>query len=155
MKGDHNMESKIVNIEEFKAVGITYFGDNNNGEIPKLWEVFNKRFTEIKNKNNSMLCYGICDGEPDSECKFQYTACAVVDSFEDIPEGMEAKVVPGGKYIVYTYGGAIKDLGLFYNDMFSKWLPASGCEVDCRPQLELYDERFMQNGEFDIFIPIL
>lgn len=148
------MEEKIISIEGFKAVGITYFGNNENGEIPNLWETFNKRYRDIKQKNKSMYCYGICDGEPDSECRFHYTACAKVDSFEDVPEGMEAKVVPEGKYIVYTYDGDLKDLGGFYNDIFAKWIPASGYEMDCRPQLELYDERFMSNGEFDIYIPI-
>lgn len=148
------MEGKIVSIEGFKTVGLTYFGDNKNGEIPKLWEVFNNRYRDIKHKSKSMFCYGICDDEPDSECRFHYTACAEVDSFEGIPEGMETKVVPSGKYVVYTYGGAIKDLGEFYGNIFSKWFPASGYEMDFRPQLELYDERFMDNGEFDIFIPI-
>ena len=90
----------------------------------------------------------------DSEGRFHYTACAEVDSFEDLPEGMETKVVPEGKYLMYTYRGAIKDLGEFYNDIFTKLIPASEHEIDCRPQLELYDERFMKNGEFDIYIPI-
>jgi len=148
------MEGKIVNINEFKAVGLTYFGNNNNGEIPKLWEVFNKSCGNIKNMSKSMLCYGICDDDMDSEGRFHYTACVEVDSFDSIPEGMEAKVVPAGKYAVYTYSGAIKDLGLFYNDIFQKWMPASGYEIDFRPQLELYDQRFMNNGEFDIYIPI-
>jgi AraC family transcriptional regulator len=148
------MEVTIVSIEGFKAVGITYFGDNNNGEIPNLWGAFNNHYLNIKHKSNSMLCYGICDADMDSEGRFHYTACAEVDSFEDIPEGMVAKVVPGGKYIVYTYRGAIKDLGEFYNNIFTQWLPASGEEIDYRPQLELYDERFMRNGEFDIYVPI-
>jgi len=148
------MEGKIITIESFKAVGLTYFGDNNNGEIPALWNVFNSRYTDIKNINSSRLCYGICDCGMDNEGGFRYTACAEVDSFEDVPEGMETKVVSAGKYIVYTYRGAIKDLGEFYQNIFTKWLPASGEEMDYRPQLELYDERFMQNGEFDILVPI-
>jgi AraC family transcriptional regulator len=148
------MEGKIVSIKDFKAVGLTYFGKNENGEIPNLWEVFNRRFVDIKSKSKSMLFYGVCDDEPDSEGIFHYTACLEVDSFEGVPEGMETKVVPAGKYIVYTYGGDIKDLGGFYSDIFARWIPASGCEIDYRPQLELYDDRFMGNGEFDIYIPI-
>lgn len=148
------MEGKLINIRGFKAVGLTYFGKNENGEIPKLWEVFNKRYTDIKNKSKSMLCYGICDDEPDKEGNFHYTACVEVDNFSEIPEGMDVKVVPEGKYIVYTYGGAIKDLGDFYCKIFTTLLPSSGYEMDIRPQLEVYDDRFMQNGEFDIYIPI-
>lgn len=148
------MEGKIVIINGFKAVGLTYFGNNKNGEIPNLWDVFNKSYKDIKQKSKSMLCYGICDDEPDSDGRFHYTACAEVDSFEDVPAGMEIKIVPEGKYIVYTYGGAIKDLGEFYNEIFTKWLPTSGYDIDYRPQLELYDNRFMCNGEFDIYVPI-
>lgn len=148
------MEGKIVNLSSFKAVGMTYFGNNNNGEIPKLWEVFNNRYKDIKQKSKSMLCYGICDDEPDSEGRFHYTACAEVDSFEGVPEGMVTKVVSPGKYLVYTYTGTIENLGEFYSEMFSSWIPDSGYEMDFRPQLELYDDRFMRNGEFDIYIPI-
>lgn len=148
------MEGKIVSIEGFKAVGITYFGDNKNGEIPNLWNVFNKCYKDIKQKSQSMLCYGICDGEMDSECRFHYTACAEVDRFENVPEGMVTKSVPGGKYLVYTYSGALKDLGEFYNNIFTKWMPVLEYEIDYRPQFELYDDRFMNNGEFDIYIPI-
>lgn len=148
------MEGKLLTIGSFKAVGLTYFGKNENGEIPKLWEVLNTSYKNIKHKSKSMLCYGICDDMPDDECRFHYTAAVEVDSFEDIPEGMDTKVVPAGKYLVYTYTGAIKDLGEFYNDIFSNWLPASGYEMDCRPQLELYDNRYMDNGEFDIYVPV-
>ncbi|AGK99425.1 GyrI-like domain-containing protein [Clostridium pasteurianum] len=148
------MDGKLVSVESFKTVGITYFGNNSNGEIPKLWEVFNNRYKDIKQKSESMLCYGICDDEMDSEGRFHYTACAEVDSFQDVPEGMETGVVPDGKYLVYTYEGAIKDLGDFYNNIFTKWLPDSEYEVDYRPQFELYDTRFMDNGEFDVYIPV-
>lgn len=148
------MNEKIVNLEGFKTVGIPYVGDNSNGEISTLWEAFNKTCKDIKHKSKSMLCYGICDSEMDSEGKFHYTACVEVDNFCDIPEGMVTKVVPEGKYLVYTYKGIIKDLGEFYNNIFTKLIPASSYEIECRPQLEVYDDRFISNGEFDIYIPI-
>lgn len=148
------METKLVDLKGFKAVGITYFGNNSNGEIPNLWQVFNNRYKDIKHKSKSMLCYGICDSEMDSQNRFHYSAAAEVDSFEDIPEGMETKIVPEGKYLSYTYSGDIKDIGNFYNDIFSKYIPASSHKIDSRPQLEVYDERFMDNGEFDIYIPV-
>jgi AraC family transcriptional regulator len=148
------MEGKILNIEGFKVIGITYFGNNENGEIPSLWDVFNSRFGEIKTASTPMICYGICEAEGDCESGMIYTASTQVDSFENVPEGMVTKVVPSGKYLVYTYTGALKDLGHFYGKIFSVWLPASGHEIDFRPQLELYDDRFMASGEFDILIPV-
>lgn len=148
------MEGKILTIKGFKAVGITYFGDNKKGEITKLWDTFNKQYNQINQKSKTMLCYGICDDMPDSEGRFHYTACAEVDSFLDLPEGMVTKVVREGKYVVYTYSGDLKALGEFYENIFTKWLPASGYQFDQRPQFELYDQRFMNNGEFDVYFPV-
>ncbi|MDP4178478.1 MAG: GyrI-like domain-containing protein [Bacillota bacterium] len=148
------MEGKIVVVKEVKAIGIVYFGNNMKGEIPELWNVFNKSYTKIKHKSSTNLYYGICDDMPDEQGRFHYTACAEVDSIEEIPEGMEVKIIPDGKYAVYTYIGELKNLGDFYNSIFSKWMIESGYEIDYRPQFELYDERFMKNGEFDIYVPI-
>lgn len=148
------MEGKTIQIKGFKAVGVSYFGDNNKGEIPKLWEVFNTRYGEIKNKDNPSVCYGVCYDAPDAEGRFDYMACTSVENFGDIPEGMETKIIPDGKYLVFTFGGSLSELGDFYGNIFSKWLPTSGCEMDCRPQLELYDGRYMDNGEFDVYIPV-
>lgn len=154
VKGDYKMEAKVTSINEFKAVGITYFGNNINGEISKLWQVFNSRYNEIGSKNKSRLCYGVCEDMPDAEGRFHYTACAEVDSFVNIPEGMETKVVPAGKYAVYTFNGSLDKIGEFYDNIFAKWMPEAGYTVDARPQFELYDERYMDNGEFDLYMPI-
>jgi len=148
------MEAKIKSINEFKTVGITYFGNNTKGEIPKLWEVFNSRYKDINNKTKAGLCYGICEDMPDAQGRFHYTACAEVGDFLNIPDGMEAKVVPAGKYAVYTFAESMDKLGEFYETIFGKWIVESGYQMDERPQFELYDERFMQNGEFDLYMPI-
>jgi AraC family transcriptional regulator len=154
MEGDKNMEGKIISIKEIKTIGMVYYGGNCAGEIPELWRVFNQNYMNIKHKSSSQLCYGICDDMPDVEGKFHYAACSQVDSFEDIPEGMEVKIIPEGKYVMYTYSGLIENLGEFYENIVSKWMPALKYEMDCRPQFELYDNRFMENGEFDIYMPI-
>lgn len=49
------MQGKIVSLDGFKAVGMTYFGDNNNGEIPKMWQIFNQKFMEISNMSKPVL----------------------------------------------------------------------------------------------------
>ena len=148
------MEAKIKIVDEFKAVGISYFGNNENGEIIKLWAAFNSRYMEIKNKSQYGITYGICDDMPDSECRFHYVAAAEVDNLESIPEGMKTIVVPKGKYAVYTFKDTLDKLGKFYEDLFTKVMPEAGYELDMRPQFELYDERYMKNGEFDLYMPI-
>lgn len=66
---------------------------------------------------------------------------------------MVTKTIPAGNYLVYTYEGDIKNLGEFYGKIFETYLPQSGHEMDMRPQLEVYDDRFMKTGTFDIYIP--
>ncbi len=148
------MQGKIVSVDEFKAVGMTYFGDNNNGEIPKMWQIFNQKFMEISNISKPVLFYGICDSDMDEQGRFDYAAAVGVDSFENVPETMVTKTIPAGNYLVYTYEGDIKNLGEFYGKIFETYLPQSGHEMDMRPQLEVYDDRFMKTGAFDIYIPV-
>lgn len=92
------MQGKIVSVDGFKAVGMTYFGDNNNGEIPKMWQIFNQKFMEISNMSKPVLFYGICDSDMDEQGRFHYAAAVGVDSFENVPETMVTKTIPAKFY---------------------------------------------------------
>ena len=101
-----------------------------------------------------VLFYGICDSDMDEQGRFHYAAAVGVDSFENVPETMVTKTIPAGNYLVYTYEGDIKNLGEFYGKIFDTYLPQSGHEMDMRPQLEVYDDRYMKTGAVDIYIPV-
>lgn len=153
-EGGDILEPKIVHKDELKVVGMPYYGNNSKGEISQIWGVFCKRMNEIKNKTNFEVSYGVCDPEVSEDGKFHYTACVEVSSFEDIPEGMVTKVVPEGRYAVFTYNGPIEKIGEFYKKIYKDWLPNSEYEVEIRPDFEYYDKRFCQKGELDIYVPI-
>ena len=148
------LEPKIVEKGEFRVVGIPYYGSNQNGEIPKLWGVYNQRYGEIKNKVNFEVCFGVCDPGMSEDGKFHYTICTEVNSFQDVPEGMITKVVPGGKFLVFTYNGPVEKIGNLYKEIYGTWIPNSQYEVEMRPDFEYYDKRFCDNGEMDLYIPI-
>jgi len=148
------MEPKIVEKKDFKVVGIPYYGNNENGEIPKLWGVYNERAGEIKDIVSHEVCLGVCDPGMSEDGKFHYTICKEVKSFQDIPQGMITKEVPGGKYLVFTYNGPIEKIGEFYKKIYGTWLPNLQYEVEVRPDFEYYDKRFCENGEMDIYVPI-
>lgn len=147
------MIGKIIEIEGFKAIGISYFGDNKNEEIKDLWAAFNNNWKQIPDKDPSQLCYGVCEAM-NEKGEFKYTACSKVTSLDNLPAGMEGKVVPAGKYAVYTFSESLDKLGDFYNNLFTKTIVEDALTFDNRPELEVYDHRFLENGVFDIYVPI-
>ena len=80
-----------------------------------------------------------------------------VNSFENIPDGMEAYVLNGGKYAVFQYKGNPNNGGEAFQYIFQEWLPNSGFSLDNRPHFEVLGEKYKNNSdesEEEIWIPI-
>lgn len=149
------MEPKIVDVDEFKIIGLEYVGKNQNGDIPQLWEKFVSRVDEIENAVNPEILYGVCYSLHD-DGSFSYIACQRVESIQEVPDGLVGKTVPTGKYAVFTHKGSLNGLRSTYDQIYKTWLPKSGHKQTLAPEFELYDERFdnSKNSEMDIYIPI-
>lgn len=152
------MDYKVIERNEIKLVGMIERIVMPNNTIGLLWEKFNARYEEIKNKVENMVCYGVADNmaEPYS---FDETVCTEVSSFESIPEGMITKVIPARKYLVFTHKGLLADGSLMktYEKIYSEIIPKLDFEIDNNLNFELYDERFKHDSkesEFDIYVPI-
>lgn len=146
------MKVPVVEVNGFTVVGLEYFGDNKLGEIASLWPVFNEREEEVENKIADGS-YGVCS-EMDEKGNFSYVCCVKVSKLDEIPQGMVTKVVPQGKYGVFTFTGDLSNLQAFYGNIYQNWLAENKFELDMRPDFEHYDRRFMEDGTFDIYIPI-
>lgn len=156
------MNYKIIERDEIKLIGIQKKISMQNNTIPQLWEEFNKRFIEIENKVEKMVCYGVADNMDDNN-SFDETVATEVNSFEKVPSGMITKIIPSKKYLVFTHRGKIVDdsgvmiLEKTYYEIFRKIIPTLDFEIDSSFNFELYDERFSHESdesEFDIYIPI-
>lgn len=165
--GGFNMEPVFKKLSEFKVVGL---GDkfvsilspekNNHIVIPALWDNYLSRKNEIQ-KIVTDVDFGVClpiedkhKSHPD-ECL--YLACAEVQNFNSVPDGMIIRVIPTGEYAVFTHVGQLDKLDHTMNYIYGSWLPKSGKKLREAPDLELYDSRFNPNSdksEFDIYIPI-
>lgn len=145
------MSIKMVSLEAQTAVGLVYRGQNENGEIPALWDIFNGRYKEIK--SNSNVCYGLCYMDSDDR-SFAYMAGLTVAQLETVPEGMEVITIPAGNYAVFTFTDHISKIKGFWDEIYTRHLPENGLVPLNQMSFELYDERFQQNGECDIYIPI-
>jgi len=159
LKGGITLKPKIVDKNEFKIVGMKYYGANKNNEISQLFNKFFSRIDEIKNRIDVRTSLGICEYVPKltSESEFSYIASVEVSSLDEIPEGMVGQVVPSNKYAVFTHRGSIDTLGDTYEYIHGTWLPKSGYQPAPANDFELYDERFdpsSNESEMDIYIPI-
>lgn len=152
------MEPKIIQKEEFHVIGMEYYGDNKNGEIPAMWGEFINRIQEIPNRVN-LNTYGVCSPieKMTDESKFFYIAGVEVTCIDQIPEGMVAKTVPAAQYAVFTHKGSPDKLGQTYEYIMGTWLPNSGYKPMMSPDFEFYDHRFKpdsENSEMFIYYPI-
>lgn len=171
LHGGITMTPKFVERGEMKVVGLgTPFISilsperNNHILIPRLWDAYLPRAREIRNRLGP-VDVGLCEEyrppeaaareAPGGDC--YYIAGTEVSSLEDVPAGMVAKVVPAGRYAVFTHRGSLAKLEYTMNYIYGSWLPKSGFEREERPDLEVYDERFKgdrEDSELDVYIPI-
>jgi AraC family transcriptional regulator len=158
------MEPKIVKREAIKMIGLMYYGDNKNWEIPGIWEEFLPLMKKIPNSLPVHEAYGVCF-YTESFSKsglFYYLAALPVFSLEEIPMELVGKTFPACEYAVFTHKGSIVDKTNTVRDTYAyaygTWLPQSPYVNPYSFDFEFYDERFKGNqspeSEIDICIPI-
>lgn len=136
---------------------------NNHLIIPPLWEEFCQRQGEIAGQSADAHSVGcvICPTDIDpsgrpGECR--YIACAEVTvPPAALPEGMEVRVVPAGRYAVFVHRGPIERLGETLRYVYETWLPHSGEQSRDAPELEFYGEKFhptAEDSEMTFCLPI-
>jgi predicted transcriptional regulator YdeE len=149
------MEIKIVDRPAFTVVGLKYRGKNQENEIPQLWQALMPRYGQIQDMVPAPAAYGISANMDKESGEFDYVAGYEVSSDENIPEGMVAFEVPGGKYAQFTT--TLPKIGETFQNAYQKWLPEAGQKPSGGPEIELYDQRFDPqdpSSEFDLYIPV-
>lgn len=146
------MECKVVSVSSKKVIGMEYRGKNENGEIPKLWEVFMQKYTQIKTPSPENM-YGLYY---DYDETGTFTSFAGMETSEvtAIPEGMVLREIPEGDYAVFTFKGHISEIGAFWQKIYTQYMAENKLTPDYGLSFELYDERFGKSGECDIYVPI-
>jgi AraC family transcriptional regulator len=129
--------------------------------IPKLWEMFDKRSSELASATPGVY-FGVCSSSPDGskrtrDDEFFYIAGTEVESLDNVPGGMLGITIPAGRYAVFTHKGRIDSLGETMRQIHGEWLADSGYSYRAgAPELELYDERFnpqSDDSEMEIWEP--
>lgn len=156
---------RIVELPEIKVAGLRGETTLQDIKLRELWEDFRERWGEIPNRTENGRGFGICEACHDNtlysmnnNVLFTEVAGTEVDSFDGLPDAFVRKVLPGGRYAVFTHRGTLRMLPQTFDYIWGTWFLTTKEEMDWREDFELYDERFTgydaRDSEIDLYIPV-
>lgn len=163
--GDAKMSPKIVEREGFTVIGISARTSNAkemtpNGIIGPMWGRLMQGgiISRIPNKADGNIVAVYTDYASDHDGEYTYVLGARVTSAGEVPDGMAAKKIPAGRYVVFTSekGPAPKVVPELWMKINSLPHGAVGADRSYRADFEIYDERARdpQNAQLDIYVGV-
>ncbi|WP_211326478.1 AraC family transcriptional regulator [Paenibacillus flagellatus] len=161
LRGDKEMDYRIVEKEAFRVVGMTVVVETQEGEhnkrIPELWRQCNSDGTSAKlgslSRDGNVL--GIClDMKQD---RFTYMIGAEPRPDADAGEFAEREI-PAATWAVFTsvgpMPGAIQEV---WRRIFQEWFPSTGYEHSGKPDLEVYPEGDVGSDDYrcEVWVPVV
>ncbi len=164
LKGDEEMNYRIVEKEAFRVVGkgirtATIDGQNHR-DIPAFWDESNRNgFTEkLVNDCGSMGLLGVCMEFDKQQEELTYFICAE-RSNQAVPSDWEEKEIPASTWAVFQAIGPVPHaIEKIWDRIFSEWFPSTGYEHVDAPEIEAYPPNGDVTAEdhcCEIWIPIV
>ena len=156
---------QIVTIPEIKVAGIRGETTLSDIKLRELWENANRLRLNIPHLTKEGRGFGICEAchehslyTMNDQVLFTEVAGFEVDTFKDLPSQFVKKVLPSGKYAVFTHRGSLRMLPQTFEYIWGTWFLTTEEEMDTREDFELYDNRFLgydhPDSMVDLYIPI-
>lgn len=146
---------KIVARDAFGVIGLCYRGNNDNQEIPALWDAFVPRAREITHVVNEDVVYGIADSFDRASGTFEYLAGLEVMRDAPVPGGMVSWTIPAQTYAIFNC--TLPTLMRTFQFAYDTWMPQADYRRAPGPEFELYDDRFNPGNPdslISIYIPV-
>ena len=149
-------------VPELQLIGSHLPMSYMNNRTAELWRSFMPRRKEVKNVVGTMVysvqqySKGFFNNFSPSNT-FEKWAAIEVQSYGEIPDGMERLIIPAGLYAVFHYKGSSSEGPKVFQYILGTWLPGSEYVLDDRPHFEILGERYKNDhpdSEEDICIPI-
>lgn len=159
------MEPKVVDQAGFTVVGIAARTSNAkemtaDGVIGKQWGRFMQEGIsgKIPNKADASIVAVYTDYASDKDGEYTYVLGSRVTSAANLPSGLEAKKIPGGRFAVFTTdkGPGPKVVPETWMRINSLPKSAPGGDRVYKADFEIYDERAKdpQNLQADVYVGI-
>ncbi|CAM3689377.1 GyrI-like domain-containing protein [Alicyclobacillus pomorum] len=163
LKGDKDMDYRIVEKEAFtvigKSTGVTCRNGEHMRQIPRFWEECHQDGTtaELGSINTDGNLLGIClDTKPDQE-GFTYMIASRTDVTTP-PEGFSLRTIPASTWAIFTSVGPLPGaIQHVFGRIFQEWFPATGYKHAEAPVLEVYPPGDTTADDYrcEVWIPIV
>lgn len=165
LRGDKIMEIRTAETGPICLAG--YKGNTMFGfsVIGKCWRHLHAKKNLITDRKDMDFLIGLndytnWDTDNANQPSFDYFAAAEVDKTAKIPKGMELKILPASKYIIFSFKARCEDsLQPVAYYIYKEWFPQSTCRLNdvARYDFAKYGEIAYQDGKslIEYWIPIL
>ncbi|MEQ9404720.1 MAG: GyrI-like domain-containing protein [Cyclobacteriaceae bacterium] len=154
---------EIIQIPDKKLIAMRISMSIADNKTRELWQGFRPRISEIKNRIGTDF-YSLQHYPQGFDLKaftpnvqFERLAAIEVSDHSEVPEGMEAYMLAGGQYAVFTHHGPATAFARTFQFIFGIWLPASDFELDVRDHFEILPADYRPddpNATEKVWIPI-
>ena len=160
MQGEDKLPITVLAMEKIELVGLCIRTTIQDAfkDCPPFWEQdFMPRLSEITGKPISAfqgITYGI-SVMVGNEGAIDYCAAVSLATGMSMPLGMRSITLQGGLY-AHCKVTSLALLGAAYDEIYSQW-PSKQSEyvpMMQSPCFERYDEQFIKNGSFELFVPV-
>lgn len=156
---------RLVTRPAFRVVGKqTWIGDQDNDLFGRFWQqcrdeglfqTFERLASFLPGAVTNGVTLGISHVEENPAVRQFFYQVAVEYPSGEIPEGLQAFIVPASQWAVFECHGPVPD-AIVEAEMFAfmQWLPASGFQHALAPEMEVYPPQTGQDyAEF--WLPII
>ena len=152
------LQISFIEQPRLDLIGMCVRTDMQNAatDCPNLWhKTFWPRAAEIAGGGEPQgPSYGLSFMIDDNA--FDYCAALPAPAGRPVPQGMQHVELPAGLY-AGCRAPSLAQIGEAYTFLFMEWLPqqteyALNAQA---PTFERYDELFLQDGSFEIFMPVI
>ncbi len=152
---------KIVEEKEKNAIYIRLTGAYSDLDFPgafsKLWGFVKEHKLYSAGIEHIGLYYD--DPKVTESNKLRSDICLTIHKPVKAEGEVDIKLIPGGKYAVFSYQGPYNNLGVVYDAIFSEWVPSAGYELRNLPVFEKYlndpTRTVPEKLKTEIYVPLL
>lgn len=165
LKGDKDMDYRIVEQEAFNVIGktirTTCQDNQQTRDIPVLWGACHQDGTVAKlasiGKDNNVL--GITLDMQTGKDEFTYMVASQTEAdAASLAEGLASATIPASTWVVFTsVGPAPSAIQNTFCRIYQEWFPATGYEHSGGPEMEVYlpGDVMAEDYRCEIWIPIV
>lgn len=162
LKGDKDMNYKIIEKEAFKVFGtgirVTTKDGENLRRIPQFWsECYANGFCDKLDSFQGGEIFGICMNDYENEL-FSYLIAREKTDDILLSDDMEEWVIPAQTWAVFESIGPMPTaIQKLWDRIYTEWFPATGYEQANAPQLEVYPKGNTDADDYrcEVWIPIV